>query len=134
DVVACTHGGALDRRMRDRVARNGVHVRTEHIMAIEHRDGGLSAIAFASGESIARDALFFATDQHPQSPLAIALGCSLTARGAVKTGLLSDTSVERVYVAGDASRDAQFAIVAAAAGGEAAVGLTRALKDEELLS
>jgi thioredoxin reductase len=133
DVVACTHGSILDRRTRDRLARNGVIVRTEPMAAIEHRDGELTAVTFASGESVARDVLFFATDQHPQSPLAIALGCSLTAKGVVRTGSLCDTNVERVYVAGDASRDAQFAVVAAAEGVKAAVAINRAMQAEELV-
>jgi thioredoxin reductase len=134
DVVACTNGGALDRHQKDRLVRNGVAVRTERIGAVEHTDGELSAIAFTSGPTLSRDALFFATGQHPQSPLAAALGCTLTKRGAVKTGTLSDTNVERVFVAGDASRDAQFAIVAAAEGVKAAVAINRALQAEELIA
>jgi thioredoxin reductase len=131
DVVAFTHGG-LDRRTRERLALNGVEVRTERVAAIEHRDGEMTAIALTSGESVGRDALFFATDQHPQSPLAIGLGCTLTKKGVVRTGSLCDTNVERVFVAGDASRDAQFAIVAAAEGLKAAVAINRALQAEEL--
>lgn len=133
DVVVCTHGEALERRLRDRLSSNHVALRTERIAAIEHHGGELSALAFASGESIARDVLFFATGQHPQSPLAIALGCTLTTKGAVKTGLRCDTNVERVFVAGDASRDAQFAIVAAAEGVKAATAINRALQLEELV-
>jgi thioredoxin reductase len=132
DVVACTHGAPLERRLRERLARNGIAVRTEPIAALEHEAGELVALKLASGESMARDALFFATDQHPQSPLAVALGCTLTRRGAVKTGTLCDTNVDRVFVAGDASRDAQFAVVAAAEGVKAAVAINRALQAEEL--
>jgi len=93
----------------------------------------LTRIAFTGGDAIARDALFFSTGQHPQSPLAIALGCTLTSRGAVKTGNRCDTNVDRVFVAGDASRDAQFAVVAAAEGVRAAVAINRALQTEELI-
>jgi len=50
----------------------------------------------------------------------------------VKTGALCDTNVERVFVAGDASRDAQFVVVAAAEGVKAAVAINRALQAEEL--
>ena len=81
----------------------------------------LTAIAFASGDPLPRDAMFFTTGQHPQSDLAITLGCTLTRRGTVKTGTLCDTNVPRVFVAGDASRDAQFVVVAAAEGVKAAV-------------
>lgn len=93
----------------------------------------MTAVAFSSGPPIERDALFFATGQHPQSPLAAALGCTLTKKGVVKTGTQSDTNIDRVFVAGDASRDAQFAIVAAAEGVKAAVAINRALQAEELV-
>ncbi len=61
-----------------------------------------------------RDVIFFSTGQRPQADLAIRLGCTLTNRGTVKTGSLCDTNVRHVFVAGDASRDAQFVVVAAA--------------------
>jgi thioredoxin reductase len=92
----------------------------------------LTAIAFDSGDRLERDALFFSTGQHPQSELAIRLGCALTRRGTVKTGMLCDTNVPRVFVAGDASRDAQFVVVAAAEGVKAAVAINTALQSEEL--
>jgi len=77
DVIVCTHGGRLERRLRDRLDRNAIRVRTEPIARLEHTDGALSRIVFASGEPLQRDALFFATGQHPQSSLATALGCPL---------------------------------------------------------
>ena len=132
DVVVCTHGGRLARRLRDRLDRNGIRVRTEPIARIEHAAGALSRVVFASGEPLPRDALFFATGQHPQSSLAISLGCTLNRRGTVNTGQLCDTNVPRLYVAGDASRDAQFVVVAAAEGIKAAVAINKALQLEEL--
>src|SRR4051794_13733123 len=134
DVAVCTHGTRLERRLRERLDRNGVRVYPERIARIDHRDGALTALEFESGETLARDALFFATGQHPQSPLAIALGCTLNRRGTVKTGSLCDTNVPRVFVAGDASRDAQFVVVAAAEGVKAAVAINKALQREELHS
>jgi thioredoxin reductase len=132
DVVVCTHGGRIDRGHQARLARNGIDVRSERIAAVDHRDGELTRLVFENGDAIDRDALFFITAQHPQSPLAAALGCALTRRGVVKTGALCDTNVERVFVAGDASRDAQFVVVAAAEGVKAAVAINQALQAEEL--
>ena len=132
DVVVCTHGTRLDRRLRDRLDRNGIRVRLEPISRIEHADGALIRVAFASGDPLQRDALFFATGQHPQSSLAIALGCTLNHRGTVKTGTQCGTNVPRLFVAGDASRDAQFVVVAAAEGVKAAVAINKALQLEEL--
>jgi thioredoxin reductase len=132
DILACTHGAPLERRLRERLARNGIQTRVEPIARIEHADGALRRIAFTSGEALEREALFFATAQHPQSSLAITLGCALNRRGTVKTGSLCDTNIPRVYVAGDASRDAQFVVVAASEGMKAAVAINKALQHEEL--
>src|SRR4051812_36881932 len=132
DVAVCTDGRRLDRAQRERLARNGVTIRTEPITRVDHVDGRLTAIVFASGDPLPREGLFFATAQHPQSSLAIELGCTLNRRGTVKTGLLCDTNIPRLYVAGDASRDAQFVIVAAAEGVKAAVAINKALQREEL--
>src|SRR5258707_4327710 len=75
DVVVCTHGARLTRPVRDRLDRNGIEVRSQPITRLDHVDGALSRVVFASGDALPRDALFFATGQHPQSSLAIALGC-----------------------------------------------------------
>jgi thioredoxin reductase len=134
DVVVCTHGARLAKPLRERLDRNGIQVRPEPIAQLEHADGALSRVVFAAGDSLSRDALFFATGQHPQSSLAIALGCALNRRGTVKTGAVCDTNVPRLYVAGDASRDAQFVVVAAAEGVKAACAINKALQLEELKS
>ena len=134
DVVACTNGSRLERRQRERLAANGVAVRTEQIARLDHEDGVLQRVAFTSGDPLPRDAMFFTTGQHPQSDLAVKLGCALTHRGTVKTGTLCDTNVPRLFVAGDASRDAQFVVVAAAEGVKAAVAINKALQSEELRS
>jgi thioredoxin reductase len=132
DVVLCTNGRRLGGKHRHSIRSNGMAVRTEPIERIDHRNGVLSAIVFASGDPLPRDAVFFTTGQHPQSALALSLGCTLTHRGTVKTGGLCDTNVPRLFVAGDASRDAQFVVVAAAEGVKAAVAINKALQGEEL--
>ena len=134
DVVACTNGTRLEPRLRERLAMNGVQVRTDRITHLEHQDGVLAGVSFASGDPLPRDAMFFSTGQHPQCDLAIKLGCTLTSKGAVKTGTQCDTNVPRLFVVGDASRDAQFVVVAAAEGVKAAVAINKALQSEELAS
>jgi thioredoxin reductase len=134
DVVACTNGTRLEPRLRERLAMNGVQVRTDRIARLEHTGGALAAVSFASGDPLPRDAMFFSTGQHPQCDLAIKLGCRLTSKGAVKTGTQCDTNVPRLFVVGDASRDAQFVVVAAAEGVKAAVAINKALQSEEFAS
>jgi thioredoxin reductase len=57
----------------------------------------------------------------------------MTRKGTIRTGNLSETNVPNVYVAGDASRDAQFVVVAAAEGVKAAVAINKALLRTELV-
>lgn len=132
DVVACTNDAPLDRRTRERLRRNAIEIRTDRIARLDHDDGVLRAISFAGGDARPCEALFFASGQHPQSPLATSLGCRLDQRGAVRTGARCATNVGGLFVAGDASRDAQFVVVAAAEGVKAAVAINKALQREEL--
>ncbi|MGH9141610.1 MAG: NAD(P)/FAD-dependent oxidoreductase [Vicinamibacterales bacterium] len=132
DVIVCTSGSRLEGRMRQRLERNHIRVRREAIASLAHRDGMLDRIVFEKGEPLPREALFFATGQHPQSGLALSLGCAINRRGTVNTGTTCDTNVPRLYVAGDASRDAQFVVVAAAEGVKAACAINKALQLEEL--
>lgn len=132
DVTVCTNGDRLHRRLRDRLDRNGIQLRTQPIARFEHIDGALATIVFEHGDPLPCKSLFFATGQRPQSSLAISLGCALNRRGTVQTGTACDTNVPRLYVAGDASRDAQFVVVAAAEGVKAACAINKALQLEGL--
>jgi thioredoxin reductase len=132
DVVLCTNGARLARPTLERLKRNAVRLRTEGIARLDHAEGALRGIAFASGDVEPCDALFFATNQYPQSPLALRLGCRFNRSGTVTTGHLCATNVPRVFVVGDASRDAQFVVVAAAEGVKAAVAINKALQREDL--
>ena len=125
----------LERRLIDRPTRpaapHGIEcARTDRP---RHDQGLLSSIAFVGGEPAPCDALFFTTGQHPQCDLAVRLGCAFNSRGTVTTGSLSNTNVPGVFVAGDASRDAQFVVVAAAEGVKAAVAINQHLQKAEAL-
>jgi thioredoxin reductase len=60
------------------------------------------------------------------------LGCRFTEKGAVATGVCEAADVPGLYVAGDASKEAQFVIVAAAEGAEAGMAINKALLKEDL--
>jgi thioredoxin reductase len=134
DIVVCSNATSISRALRDRLARNRIGIREDRILALDHRDGALTALQFGGGDPVPRDALFFTTAQHPQSDLAIRLGCTLSRRGTVRTGTLCDTNVPGVFVAGDASHDAQFVVVAAAEGVKAAVAINKALQSRNLVA
>jgi thioredoxin reductase len=132
DVVLLTNGRRVAPEIRRRLERNGVRLRTEPVAGLEHQDGMLQAVTFVRGEPIERDALFFSTGQHARSALAGNLGCHFTHRGTVRTGTLGETNETGIFVAGDASRDAQFVVVAAAEGVKAAMAINQALQRQEL--
>jgi thioredoxin reductase len=133
DLVLCTDGpGSLPSKARDQLERAGIEVREEEVVRLEGQRGWLSRIIFAEGEPLPRRALFLCSGQHQRSDLALRLGCRFTEKGAVKTGSCEATDVPGLYVAGDASKDAQFVIVAAAEGAEAAMAINKALLKDDL--
>lgn len=130
-VIACTDGEEITADDRGRADRNGIGVRTEPLVALESTDGRLTALAFHGGAPEPCDALFFNTGQFTRTTLAAQLDCPLRSDGSVRTSDRQCTDVPGLYMAGDADKDVQFAIVAAAEGATAAVSINRELQDED---
>ena len=129
-VVLCVNGPArLGRTHRAQLSAHDVEIHEGRIVQVEHEGGRARFLTLEGGERIACGAIFFSAHQHPQSDMPKQLGCDLTKHGLVKTDHLGQTCVRGVYVAGDASRDVQFAIVAAAEGAKAAVAINKALQE-----
>jgi thioredoxin reductase len=134
DLVLCTGGpSGLSGEDLEQLSREGIEVREERVTRLEGQNGLLERIVFETGESMPRRALFFCSGQHQRSALARKLGCRFTPKGAVDTGSCEATDVPGLYVAGDASKEAQFAIVAAAEGTEAGMAINKTLLKEDLL-
>jgi thioredoxin reductase len=133
DVVLCSDGPHnLSEKEEDALARVGIEVREEPIVRLDGKDGRLNRIVFASGAALERSALFFGSGQHQRSPLAEKLGAQFNEKGAVDTGVCESTNVPGLYVAGDSSKEAQFVIVAAAEGTQAAMAINKALLKDDL--
>jgi thioredoxin reductase len=134
DLIICTDGpatlSASDRKQLDGL---NIPVREERIARLEGSDGQLDSIVFDNGDVLPRRGMFFNTGQDQRCDLAARLGCEFTDRGAVRTGEYEMTNVPGLFVAGDASRAVQLAIVAAAEGAEAAFAINKALIKEDLL-
>lgn len=136
DLVLCSDGTAdLSPEQYAKLAQQHIPVREERITYLAgSADGVLERIVFVSHETLARRALFFNTGQTQGSALFTKLNCRFTPKGGVESGTTGETSVPGLYVAGDASRDVQFVIVAAAEGAQAAVAMnTELLRDDGLL-
>jgi thioredoxin reductase len=133
DLVLCTDGPSeLTPELRQQLAARGISVREERIECLEGVDGRLQRIVFVGGASVLRRALFFSTSQRQASDLPARLGCRFTDGGAVATGKCEATNVPGLYVCGDASKEAQFVVVAAAEGAEAGMAISKALLEEDL--
>lgn len=133
DLVLCTDGPSdLQQHDRARLDRHGIQLREERIVDLEGSEGQLSAVVFANNVKLPVRSLFFSTVEHQRSYLPEKLGCKFNEHGTVQTGVYESTDVPGLYVAGDASRRVQLAIVAAAEGAEAAFAMNTALLKEDL--
>lgn len=130
-VVALTDGRPVSDADRARAERAGVRVREEKVAALEAQDGRLTAVRFENGPPEPCDGLFFNTEQVVRSSLAERLGCVLRGDGSVSTSNKQCTDVPGLYMAGDADKDVQFAIIAAAEGATAAVAINSELQRED---
>ena len=74
---------------------------------------------------------FLHAPQHQRSPLAAALGARFTSACAVWVDKNAQTSVAGIYAAGDMTPGTQQAMLAAAAGNQAAIFLNENLTREE---
>jgi thioredoxin reductase len=133
DVVLCTDGpSGLSAEEEKGLSWAGIEIREEAIVRLEGQNGQLRRVVFAEGEPLPRRALFFGSGQHQRSRLAERLGARFNDKGTVETGTCESTNVPGLYVAGDASKEAQFVIVAAAEGAEAGMAINKALLKDDL--
>ena len=133
DVVLCTDGpSGLSEEEEEQLSQAGIEVREDAVVRLEGADGFLDRVVFADGDPLPRRALFFCSGQHQRSHLAEQLGARFNAKGTVETGKCEATNVPGLYVAGDASKDVQFVIVAAAEGSEAGMAINKVLLEEDL--
>ncbi|HEX7070717.1 MAG TPA: NAD(P)/FAD-dependent oxidoreductase, partial [Rhodothermales bacterium] len=126
DIVLLADGSALPDRVRSRLRRADIRVEMRSVAGFEG-NGRLQRVRFTDGEALERDAVFFKTHTAERSGLPRSLGCEMTANGLVKTGRFEITRIPGLFVAGDASRNVQLAIVAAAEGAQAAFAINTAL-------
>jgi len=132
DLVLCSDG-PLELEKAERATVEGLvrALREDPVRELAGTDGRLSHIVLRSGEILPCEALFFALGQRQRSSLAASLGCPITTDHHVPTGDKESTPIPGLFVAGDASRSVQLAIVAAAEGAEAAFAINKELQQQE---
>lgn len=133
DLVLCTDGpSGIDDDEREGLHAQEIAVDERPLARLEGHDGRLEHLVFDDGDRLPRRALFFKTAQHQHSDLPERLGCTFNDRGTVQTGRYELTHIDGLYVAGDASKAVQLAVVAASEGAQAAFAINTALLKEDL--
>jgi thioredoxin reductase len=128
DVTVFT---GLPPQQQDWLGRKGVRFLAERVTGFQAEGDRLRRVLRADAPPVPCDALFVSGGQHQRSPLVSKLGCAIGPRGTVETGKCESTNVPGLFVAGDASDDAQLVVVAAAEGAEAAIEINRSLSRED---
>ena len=109
---------------------NDIKIISYPVDRLEASDGKLTNIVFKNGQRSPCDALFFVNGFEQQCNLAETFGCNMSKKGAVLTNRHQQTNIDGLYVAGDASKDMHFVVVAAAEGAKAGVLINKELQKE----
>jgi len=135
DVVVLTGGGAgVGADDEAELAEIGVPVVREPIERFVARDGRLTAIELIGRPPLQREALFFHVGLEPRTALAAVLGCALGEGGFVIAAEQDrQTSVDRVYAAGNCADPMQNIPLATADGARAALAVNVRLVGEGIL-
>ena len=112
------------------LALNDIPIVSYPVEKLEADGDRLKAVIFKNGDSRKCDALFFVNGYEQQCNLVDTFGCNMTKKGVVLTNRFQQTNIEGLYVAGDASRDMHFVVVAASEGAKAGVIINKELQKE----
>ncbi len=108
----------------------GIAINNRKIKKLEGPDGQLKEILFEDGTRESCEALFFSTGYEVQCDLVESLGCNTDKLNVALTNKSQLTNIPGLYVAGDASKDMHFVVVAAAEGAKAGVYINKELNAE----
>lgn len=126
DLVLCTDGpSGLDARERGILISRNIALREERLAGLEGADGQLEQILFATGEVLARRALFFRAKTRQQTDLAAKLGYDPSSEEDPQT------MTPGLYLAGDAF-GSHWVAGAVADGAQVAITIHADLFREEL--
>jgi thioredoxin reductase len=131
DITVFTDGREPTEEERQIYSLKNIKVSTEKIAGLEGSGGRLEYIMLENGERIIASALFFNSGQFQKSDLGKQLGCLFTDKGVIDTDNFQQSNVQDVYIAGDAAKDMQLVIIAAAEGAKAGLIINRSFQKKE---
>ena len=111
--------------------KKNITVVNDTISSFEGNRSQVKQIIFENGKKADCDAIFFSNGYDVQSHLVEKLGCTTDKNKIVITNKSQQTNISGLYVAGDASKDMHFVVVAAAEGAKAGVYINKELLTEE---
>jgi thioredoxin reductase len=124
------HGNALDPDGVAELARRGVALEHEPVVALVGNGTALAAVRLRDGREQPLDALFIGPPNRLNSDIATRLGCSIEAGplgSVVKVDDMKATNVAGVFAAGDITRAGHAVTFACADGVTAAIAIHRSL-------
>jgi thioredoxin reductase len=131
DVVLYTDGvNKFKPREKEELAANNIEVNYQKIERLEGKKGILQKIIMQNGEEHECDAIFFVNGYAQQCDLVETFECEISKQGKVLTNQYQQTNTPGLYVAGDADKDMNFVVVAAAEGAKAGVIINKELTKE----
>lgn len=134
NITVCSNGPAeLTEDQRRQLSAAGIPIIEEKIARVEG-EAHLEQVVFEDGSVIPCKGLFTRPIQTQRSGLAGSLGCEIDELGRVKTSGVGATSIQGLYVAGDAGTFGQNVVMAATAGGMAGGMVSEELAVERVAS
>lgn len=133
DITLLTNGAdyLLDKHLAA-LEKHKINVYHEPIKRLVHNNGLLESVELEGGAMVKSDAMFFSNGFDQRSKLGLMLGCNYTSKGVIINDKYQHTNINNLFVAGDASQDMQFVIVAAAEGAKAGVTINKELTRERM--
>jgi thioredoxin reductase len=129
DITVFPSRVRLSSREREQAAALGIRIVDDTITRIAGRTGNFPKKLFGKKDTYAADVIFYRLGYKVQTRLAEQIGCVLKA-GYVKVDGHQQTSVEKVFAAGDIDTDRHYAVLAAASGARAAIAIYEGLLSE----
>lgn len=132
DVVYFSHARPLAPEQQERLAARGIRVVDGPIGRIEIEADQLRGVRLATGQTVAREAVFVRPGFAPNSALLRDLGCASDAAGWPVVDPTGRTSEPGVWAAGNAANPRAQVITAAGEGSAAAIAINNDLVEDDV--
>ncbi|RYD82246.1 MAG: FAD-binding protein [Sphingobacteriales bacterium] len=132
NVILCTDGGKKPRQSQlAELKKRNVEIYTGKIDRLEGENGQLQKVHLCNGYTIDCNGMFFTNGYAQHSVLGRSLNCHYNMKNEIRVNHVQESSVEGLYVSGDAAHEMKLVIIAAGEGAKAAVAINVKLIEED---